>query len=33
MAIGAISLSRHTCLMGAAVQSPNFRNLDTYSGA
>ena len=29
MAIGAISLSRHTCLMGGAVQSPNFRNLES----
>ena len=29
MAIGAISLSRHSCVMLGAVQSPNFRNLES----
>ncbi len=29
MAIGAISLSKHTCVMLGAVQSPNFRTLES----
>lgn len=29
MAIGAISLSRHACVMLGAVQSPNFRTLES----
>ncbi|ROT21322.1 hypothetical protein EEL52_08930 [Muribaculaceae bacterium Isolate-113 (HZI)] len=29
MAIGAISLSKHTCMMLGAVQSPNFRTLES----
>ena len=31
MAIGAISLSRHTCVMLGAVQSPNFKTLESES--
>ncbi len=29
MAIGAISLSRHTCVMLGAIQSPDFRTLES----
>lgn len=29
MAIGAISLSRHTCVMLGAIQSPNFKTLES----
>ncbi len=29
MAIGAISLSKHTCVMLGAVQSPDFRTLES----
>ena len=29
MAIGAISLSKHTCVMLGAVQSPNFKTLES----
>ena len=31
MAIGAISLSKHSCVILGAVQSPNFRTLESES--
>lgn len=32
MAVGAISLSKHTCVMLGAIQSPNFKTLETERG-